>query len=389
MTNFPTSLQDLDATRGTSGDKLSSPNHITHHIKEDATIEALQAKVGIDDSAVVTSLDYIAKNANSDGGGHVQTAAKGGTGQTTFTKGDLLVASAATTLTKLGVGASDGLVLQVDNAETTGMKWGRLNFGGTGADGALTITSGTTTIDCANAATVIKNYTSISITGNGKLAFSNPNDNGTVIMLKSQGDVILTSSQAPMIDCSKLGSTGIGYGVCGNCGAGGNGNPGLARGVGGTAFFPKILPEHGIAGKIIRWGLGARGGDGIGYTGYVALGGRGGGALIIECGGSLNFTTTNGISVQGETGATPPPNTNTFGGGGGGGGGSCWIVYNSLIANTGTVIIAGGSGGGGGSNGAGGGGGGVGGPGDGGGSSGPAGDGGIGMYKVVQNTELI
>ena len=56
-----------------------------------------------------------------------------------------------------------------------------LKFGGTGADGALSITSGTTTIDCANAAVVIKNYTSISITETGALAFSNPNTNGTTV----------------------------------------------------------------------------------------------------------------------------------------------------------------------------------------------------------------
>lgn len=56
---FPaTSLQDLDATRGTSGQKLNSPNHITHHALEDDTIEALQAKVGVDGSAVTTTHDY-------------------------------------------------------------------------------------------------------------------------------------------------------------------------------------------------------------------------------------------------------------------------------------------------------------------------------------------
>jgi len=57
-TTFPTSLQDLDATRGTSGDPLSNPNHITHHTNEDDTIEALEAKVGANSSAVTTSHDY-------------------------------------------------------------------------------------------------------------------------------------------------------------------------------------------------------------------------------------------------------------------------------------------------------------------------------------------
>lgn len=57
-TTFPTSLQDLDATRGTTGQPLNNPNHITHHTNEDDTIEALEAKVGIDGSAVTTSHDY-------------------------------------------------------------------------------------------------------------------------------------------------------------------------------------------------------------------------------------------------------------------------------------------------------------------------------------------
>lgn len=57
-TTFPTTLQDLDATRGTTGQPLSTPNHITHHRTEDDTIEALQAKVGVDGSAVTTTHDY-------------------------------------------------------------------------------------------------------------------------------------------------------------------------------------------------------------------------------------------------------------------------------------------------------------------------------------------
>lgn len=121
-TNFPTSLQDLDSTRGTTVQPLSSPDHVTHHQTEDDTIEALQAKVGVDNSAVTTSLDYIVKNPSSDGGGHVQTAAKGGTGQTTYTKGDLLVARNSTTLDKLAVG-SDNQVLTADSSQTDGVKW--------------------------------------------------------------------------------------------------------------------------------------------------------------------------------------------------------------------------------------------------------------------------
>lgn len=46
----------------------------------------------------------------------------GGTGQTSYTKGDLLVASGSTTLTKLAVGAN-GQTLVADSSTTSGLKW--------------------------------------------------------------------------------------------------------------------------------------------------------------------------------------------------------------------------------------------------------------------------
>ena len=55
---YPTDLQDLNAGIGASGDKLSSPNHIDQHTSEVAVIEALEAKVGANSSAVTTSHDY-------------------------------------------------------------------------------------------------------------------------------------------------------------------------------------------------------------------------------------------------------------------------------------------------------------------------------------------
>lgn len=49
-------------------------------------------------------------------------AANGGTGQTSYTKGDLLVTPGSTTLSKLAVG-TDGYVLTADAASTNGVKW--------------------------------------------------------------------------------------------------------------------------------------------------------------------------------------------------------------------------------------------------------------------------
>ena len=55
-TNFPASLDAL--TNPTSSDSLSSPSHSAQHANVNDAVEALQAKVGADSSAVTTSLDY-------------------------------------------------------------------------------------------------------------------------------------------------------------------------------------------------------------------------------------------------------------------------------------------------------------------------------------------
>lgn len=62
-TNFPTSLDSL--TNPTSGDSLNSPSHSTQHANANDAIEALQAKVGVDNSNVTTSLDYKIRNIES------------------------------------------------------------------------------------------------------------------------------------------------------------------------------------------------------------------------------------------------------------------------------------------------------------------------------------
>lgn len=55
-TNFPSSLDNF--TNPTSGDTLDSPDHAAQHADVNDAVEALQAKVGVDGSAVTTSLEY-------------------------------------------------------------------------------------------------------------------------------------------------------------------------------------------------------------------------------------------------------------------------------------------------------------------------------------------
>jgi hypothetical protein len=59
-TNFPTSLDAL--TNPVAGDSLNSPSHAGQHADANDAIEALQAKVGVNGSAVTTSIDYKLRN---------------------------------------------------------------------------------------------------------------------------------------------------------------------------------------------------------------------------------------------------------------------------------------------------------------------------------------
>jgi len=288
-------------------------------------------------------------------------------------------------------------------------------FGGTGADGALAISSGTTNIDLAGASVVVKNYTSISITGTGALTFSNPAATGTIIILKSLGNVVITSSATRAIDLRSLGGTAGAAGAIGGNGAGGN--PGATSlgaisggGGGGTSADPSGIGGAGgvgflnggvlrINGKAVPFGCGGGGGGGGGSTvggnsggggggggsmtntgenggdddsgstnGAGGAGGRGAGALYIECGGALNITGT--IDASGVAGAAAGAG-GAGAGGGGGGGGSIVIVYSTLTANTGVYTVTAGA------------------AGAGAGSGGDGGAGGTGASLVAQNTELV
>lgn len=75
-------------------------------------------------NSIVGSLSYDIRGVGSNGGGHVQSANKGGTGQTNFVKGDLLVATSSSVISKLAISSVAGYVLQTDTSQSTGIAWG-------------------------------------------------------------------------------------------------------------------------------------------------------------------------------------------------------------------------------------------------------------------------
>jgi hypothetical protein len=68
-TNYPSSLDTITNPSGT--DSLSSPSHSQQHANANDAIEALEAKVGVNNSTVSTSLDY--RVASLEAGGQLAT----------------------------------------------------------------------------------------------------------------------------------------------------------------------------------------------------------------------------------------------------------------------------------------------------------------------------
>lgn len=265
----------------------------------------------------------------------------------------------------------------------TSLSWGSPGkFGGTGADGALNVTSGTTTLDFGSAKLVVKNYTSINISSGATLTGSNPHNNGTVLILKSQGDVSIigtldlremgaakATDAWGILDTSSHVASGILTGglqyssnlffylyndsnnlyrrfllvTPGSGGSDGGSDTTDASGGGSGSLFGAGGNGRNTAGNGSNAGGAMAGGGGACNAGSgtgTTEGKRGGGALIIECGGALNFTGTIYTS-----GRQPGSGSGIRNAAGGSSGGMGVILYNSLTANSGTLDDSGGDGG--------------------------------------------
>ena len=313
------------------------------------------------------------------------------------------------TIKRFPTGISNGQTLYFDGSNwqvlttgTTGLflqslhSWANIfePFWGTGSLGSFSYSSGTQSLSAANKSIAVFDYTSFSLTGTASLQFGNANDNGTIYIVRSLGDVTITSSASRAIILDGAGGI-AGQGVAGQSGGievGGNSGNGFGSwyyfsgsvsggtagsgvsvtGGGGGGGFSSFTPSvNSTNGFLMPFAVAPGGGGGSGCndtfnTGIISgAGGRGAGALIILCAGKLNITSS--FSATGANGANTTDNNN--GAGGGGGGGSFYILYNTLTANTATFTVSKGTGG----------------TASGGPSSCNGGNGTDGVYTVVQN----
>jgi hypothetical protein len=228
-TNFPSSLDAL--TNPTGSDTLASPDHAGQHADSNDAIEALQAKVGVDSSAVTSSLDYkVAQKVDKS---------------LVDAKGDLIVASADNTVSRLAVGATNGHVLTVDSTESLGVKWAAV-AGGSGMTelDAQTFTSSTTYTVVAGAKLII-----VELIGSGGGGRGGSRNTGTTTAAGGSGGgggpylrKILTASELGATVTVTIGAGGAGG--AGRTGSTGSGVDGSKGGVSrfGTVYMPGGRP---------------------------------------------------------------------------------------------------------------------------------------------------
>lgn len=351
---FPSTITTFSYPSPT--DRLNNPSHSGLENTQSSAIGQIQAFIGTDSSAIGT-LTYDIRSPLSNGGGHVQTANKGGTGQTTYTKGDILVAQSSSVLTKLAVGA-DGSNLTADSTQLTGVAW---------TGGSTNIQSFLSTGTWTKPSTGTSAY--IEVWGGGGSGGAVQSGAGSA---GGGGGGGYMSVVLPLSTLGATESVVIGAG----------GAPAVAQGVNGTAGTTGGATVFGLASLVTAYG----GGGGPTSNGNTTAGGGGGGQLTaavsstaglpaapFNASGSVTgiITTLYGVNsgaggyvlgsgVQGGNtmyggaggGATAAAQASVAGGiskSGGSGGKSSTLGVASMVSNLGSILagaVPGGGGGG-------------------------------------------
>jgi len=190
------------------------------------------------------------------------------------------------------------------------------NFGD-GSDGDLIITTGTTTINLGGNKVFIKKYRNLKITGNANLTFTNPHDDGTLIVFLVKEDCELTSNAVNTIDLRNLGGKG------GNGLQHGRGFFDIMKGRIYDSYVRHIPLNQGTGGASaineppnseFRFSVHNTYDNNLNV--YGASGGRGGGGLLILVGGNLTTSPSFTINASGSDGGINTGSTSSNGYGG-------------------------------------------------------------------------
>ena len=300
-------------------------------------------------SSVVGTYEYFVKSPASNGGGHVQAVNKGGTGQTTYNKGDILIASSSSVLTKLVVG-TEGQVLKASSSFASGAGWSP-------AISNINVQSFLSTgmwVKPSNAKTVY--VTLVGAGGGGGGGTGNPGGGGgaggTIVVKSFDPDLMQSSMLVTVSSITATDAKGVDT-VFGNPSVliATGGAPGLSNGNGGGASSVKAV--NGIAGGGGGTGAidsggqtgGGGGGGGAGGTigsngvsgpGVGGAGGMGGVTATILGYGGNGALGHNGEGTGGARNGNPG---SIYGGGGGGGSGDAYLTGSGGTGNGGIAII--------------------------------------------------
>lgn len=191
----------------TSSSRLNNPSHSALENLQSSTIGQIETIIGLSGNAsTLGTLIGDVRSPASNGGGHVQTAVVGGTGQTNFTKGDLLVATGPSVLSKLAVGV-DGQILTADSSAAAGVSY---KSKGLIAQNSSIQTLGINSVNEVSvmSATIPANTFSTNKAVRGTIfvqGFATNNPNASVLMSASYGgkyvaSVVLTGTNSEQID---------------------------------------------------------------------------------------------------------------------------------------------------------------------------------------------
>lgn len=170
--NFPTSLDTL--TNPTAGQSLNSPDHATQHSDVNDAVEALEAKVGINSSAVTTSHDYKLSEVTSTDKAVGKTATQTLTNKTLTSPvvnvgsdvtGDIYYRNGSGAFTRLAIGSTDqilavqsGIPAWISNPSAVDASYstkGIIRFDTDATTSGVTVTSGVATLNTGTTANKI------------------------------------------------------------------------------------------------------------------------------------------------------------------------------------------------------------------------------------------